>query len=362
MAGMTAVTSAVFVGGTVGDQPHNAFSHASKAVPDVGVVASSDGKLLKWLVSDGEHVEKGQLIAMLDVSQAEARISELRAQIAELEAKGSSAILPMTSITGTVPAVAPSPVKVPVKKSLDAPSPPAEAAKLASKEPFEAAKDALQKITASLKAQQAAEDQATKDIKDLTEKIAVAQANYKVASDKATNARALLEQGVISEKRCQEITADEDSSSRALSALLLDMESAKRSLASAKAELASLQAKLPTAKQTYDDAQAKFAAEKETRAKSIAALPPAKEEVVYRSVPTASWAKSPPTAPVKLFVDEETMDSVESKRKALQAELDHLKTVIEASKIYATEAGQVHLHFALAQAVVSGTVIATISR
>lgn len=370
LAGAAAISSAVLLSNKT--PSGNPYAKAHPAQASLGVTAESSGKLLKWMVVDGAEVHKGDLVATLDTSEKEAELARLEAEMNSLQKEGANAIMPFDpALAGSVPLGPPSGkqvVRIPVTISGKLPAEPQSApAQIATSNPkenevgeaehqLEAARVALAKLEDSLKSK-------TRDLGDIQNKVAEAQTLAKGTSEKASNAQALLEQGVISAQRAKEIEADDDHASRVLAGLLVEQESLKREIALMTSSRDTSSSKLPEAEKAL--AAAKLGASKEpvsrTAAKPLAKAVKAASEIkyIYKSIPSAQL-EEPSAEPVQLFVDKGELKSVEGKRKALQAQIDALRTEIAAAKIYASGDGTIHLHKALNEVISKGAVVATI--
>lgn len=358
VASLLAVSVLTAVLATAHNQPRTPLAaEHTLSVPIVGRIAS-------LLVKDGEFVQKGQVIARLDSTSYETDLKKAEAALANLQAQSQSAIKPMDAIpgiTGILPRQLPR--EEPPLRSMGAPAHENLPKPLANKpaptpDPYKAASQKQQQAKTAM-------DEATKSLAKLTAQVADAQeardslrprvtladVTATQAAKKAANAQELLDAGVISRKRGDELLADRDATQKALDAVKAQAADADKTLDDAKAAALAAQTAIDKATSELQQANDRLA---KAAALPIPKAPPAKPtksqptetRVVMRRMPLTVRTEHAPAIPVKVLVDEQAMQSSEAQIEVLQKRIAELKSRIADCAVLAPISGRVQISVA----------------
>src|SRR5579862_4850696 len=211
--------------------------HKVATVPPVTVTIN--GKLVKIDVQDGQFVQKGQLIAELDSSGYQADLNKAEGQITVILGQAQSSIQPMEGIPGMIGSL---PTQYPIPRTIRITNPDKMQSPKSKSEPMtvpqaaavqpkpnvtptayqqalskqQAARNALEKSTQDLARATADLSDAQKARDGLRPKMIQADLAASQAAKKADGAKELLEAGVISTKRSEELLADRSTTQKAL--------------------------------------------------------------------------------------------------------------------------------------------------
>jgi multidrug resistance efflux pump len=358
LAGLAVALATVAAGFTL------TISKDPDAKPPVAVApipVQINGKLVRLLVRDGDAVNQGQLIGFLDSSSYEADLKKTETELQQLQAQTQSAITPLQALpgmSGILPRQVPQPeyVSVPVKERTPAPQKPVAQA-VSSKDPFKEASAQQERARSEHERTSQALALASADLADaqkardaLRPKITQAEASSKQAESKAASGKELLLQGAVSRKENQDLIDAAAEAAKALTALQAQVAEADRDLAAAQdrqqraqKELDSATAKLKESDSLLAKAASIPAAASQALPKSEPPKPAAATKIVMRKMRLSVHESEPPAIPLKVLVDEKTMQSSEAKIAELKKRIEALKARIEDCKVFAPATGFVQV-------------------
>jgi len=359
-----------------------AFDHArtlkrpTESTLPGAVVVPTNGKIVRLLVRDGDFVKKGQPIAVLDSSGYQADLKRAEAQLQQLQAKTQNAITPMPLVAGisgmlprslpklqtpnSKPKTASSEPQTPKSKP-NTPNPKLQTPTAKLPTPQEVARDALAKAakdladaTAAVAVAQAARDA-------LRPKITQAEVDATEAATKADTATQLFAAGVISANRSAQLIAGKTSTQKTLDDLQAQAAAADQALADSRAHQQSAQAPVDEAAKGLseaDDRAGKAAAapfppsaprqpteypvaHPESSSQPSAAHKPTRQQAAQH--PAVARLEAPRAIPVKVFVNQQALQTAQPQIAELQRQIELLRERIAECTIVAPVSGRVEL-------------------
>ncbi len=347
---------------------HPGFDRAT-ASGKLPVSVAVTGKVAKVFVRSGDNVLKGQLLGELDSSALQADLQKAEAELQALQIQSQNAIQPMTAmpaISGFLPRSLPVPDPVPSVPVVASTKPALPDSKVAAVDPYQSAVAGQMKAQANLGKATKNLDAATKALADaqgardaLRPKVGQAEVDATQAAKKADSVKELLDAGVISVKRSQELLAAKESTQRALDDLKIEVAAAEQALTQAKADQESVRGGLDRATadlKTADDSVAKAATAQVSQPKPAAPAPAEAKatnppvgtksgfmKIGMHRKPLVAREEPLPPIPVKVFVDQKAIQGSERRIADLQARIRELQAKIDACRILAPIAGWVEI-------------------
>lgn len=337
--------------------------NASRARPTSrnAVAVAIPGKIARLVVADGEIVKRGQLLAELDMTAAQAELAKAEAELKQVRQEAQAAILPLPPLAGLTgflpPPSKPVTVRTPVESADSAPPAPVvkqprkptafEIEESAHRE----ASGAVDLASARLNAAQTELDTAQTVRDALRPKQAEADASLTRAENKAEAADDLLAEGAISKKEAADIVAKRGAAQASVDDLGRQARAADGAIAAARTSLDAAKSALTQALADLKASESRLAlaAIKRDETPKPSAKPPAPPKVVKYETklvtkrPPVVEALPPPPTPVKVLVDAKAIGASTAKIADLQKKIAALRARIDAAKVLAPIAGQVQI-------------------
>jgi multidrug resistance efflux pump len=359
LAGLTVALATATVGFALSRTPATVPTK-----PATAVKMDIKGKLARVLVSDGDAVAKGQLIAYLDSSGYEADLKKAETELQQLEAQTQNAIKTVDAlpgIAGFLPRELPQAeyVTVPVTKAVTSSkkaAPTTEGSAPSSADPYKQARERQQKARSDQ--EKASQELATASAElvdaqkardSLRPKITQAETDAVQAEKKAAGAKDLLQQGAISEKRSQELLEDKESTAKVRASIQVQITESDRQLADTQQRQKEAQKRLDSASaelRKSDELLASAANAPVTAPNKQAVVATTKEtstKLVMRRMKMSVRETEAPAIPVKVVVDEKAMQGSETRIAELKGRIEALKARIAECKVFAPVTGFVRL-------------------